>query len=135
MNVLCDTSFLMVLVSTPIKRIEKIEMELGRLFFLIPDIVIEELKKLEVRTGPKRSRIAKTAIEISHSKFRIVELPKYRQVDDAIIEFATTSKCAVATLDKNLKNKLRKHNILVISLSNNRLIIDYPPNEQSFKYY
>lgn len=135
MNVLCDTSFLMVLVSTPIKRIEKIERELGRLIFLIPDIVIEELKKLEVRTGPKRSQIAKTAIEISRLKFRIVELPRYRQVDDAILEFAKASNCAVATLDKNLKNKLRKHNILVISLSNNRLIIDYPPKEQSFKYY
>jgi rRNA-processing protein FCF1 len=114
---------------------EKIESEVGRLSFLIPDIVIEELKKLVVRTGPKRSQIAKTAIEISYSKFRIVELPKYRQVDDAILEFAKASKCAVATLDKNLKNKLRKHNILVISLSNNRLIIDYPPKEQSFKYY
>jgi rRNA-processing protein FCF1 len=135
MNVLCDTSFLMVLVSSPVKRMEKIECEVGRLSFLIPDIVIEELKKLEVRTGPKRSQIAKTAIEISYSKFRIVELLKYRQVDDAILEFAKASKCAVATLDKNLKNKLRKHNILVISLSNNRLILDYPPKEQSFKYY
>jgi uncharacterized protein len=125
----------MVLVSTPVKRMEKIESEIGRLSFLIPDIVIEELKRLEGRSGSKRSQIAKTAIEISHSKFRIVELPKYRQVDDAILEFAKTSKCAVATLDKNLKNKLRKHNILVISLSNNRLIIDYPPKEQSFKYY
>lgn len=114
---------------------EKIESEVGRLSFLIPDIVIEELKKLVVRTGPKRSLIAKTAIEISHSKFRIVELPKYRQVDDSILEFAKASKCAVGTLDKNLKNKLRKHNILVISLSNNRLMIDYPLKEQSFKYY
>jgi len=125
----------MVLVSTPVKRMEKIESEVGRLSYLIPDIVIEELKKLEVRAGPKRSQIAKAAIEISHSKFRIVELPKYRHVDDAILEFAKASKCAVATLDKNLKNKLRKHNILVISLSNNRLLIDYSPTEQSFKYY
>jgi uncharacterized protein len=134
MNVLCDTSFLMVLVSTPLKRIEKIERELGKLFFLIPDVVTQELKKLEARTGPKRSLIARTAMEITNSKFRIVDLPKNRHVDDAILEFAKASKCAVATLDKNLKIQLRKHNILVITLSNNRMIIEYPPKEQYFKY-
>lgn len=127
MNVLCDTSFLMVLVSRPISQFEKVEMQLGKLNFLIPDVVIEELKKLEMRTGPKRSLVAKTAIEISNSKFRIIELPTYRQVDDAIIEYAKATKCAVATLDKNLKNKLQTFNTLVITLSNNRLVIVYPP--------
>jgi uncharacterized protein len=131
MNVLCDTSFLMVLVSRPISQFEKVEMQLGKLTFLIPDVVIEELKKLEMRTGPKRSLIAKTAIEISNSKFRIIELPIYRQVDDAIIEYAKSTKCAVATLDKNLKNKLQTFNTLVITLSNNRLVIVYPPRQQT----
>jgi rRNA-processing protein FCF1 len=127
MNVLCDTSFLMVLVSRPISQFEKVEMQLGKLNFLIPDVVIEELKKLEKRTGPKRSLLAKTAIEISNSKFRIIELPTYRQVDDAIIEYAKATKCAVATLDKNLKSKLQTFNTLVITLSSNRLVIVYPP--------
>jgi rRNA-processing protein FCF1 len=111
----------MVLVSRPISQFEKVEMQLGKLNFLIPDVVIEK------RTGPKRSLLAKTAIEISNSKFRIIELPTYRQVDDAIIEYSKTTKCAVATLDKNLKNKLQTFNTLVITLSSNRLVIVYPP--------
>ena len=126
MDVLCDTSFLMALVSEPVKRLEKVEGELGRLFFLVPDIVVGELKRLETRTGPKRSRIAKTAMEISTSKFRIVELPEYKQVDEAILEYTKTSKCVVATLDKNLKNKLLNANTPVITLSKNRLIVVYP---------
>jgi uncharacterized protein len=126
MDVLCDTSFLMALVSVPFKRLEKVEVELGKLFFLVPDIVVGELKRLETRTGPKRSRIAKTAMEISTSKFRIVKLPEYKQVDEAILEFTKTSKCVVATLDKNLKNKLLNANTPVITLSNNRLIVVYP---------
>ncbi|HKI08828.1 MAG TPA: hypothetical protein VKA09_10565 [Nitrososphaeraceae archaeon] len=126
MEVLCDTSFLMALVSVPVKRLEKVEGELGKLFFLVPDIVVGELKRLETRTGPKRSRIAKTAMEISTSKFRIVELPEYKQVDEAILEYTKTSKCVVATLDKNLKNKLLNANTPVITLSNNRLIVVYP---------
>jgi len=126
MEVLCDTSFLMALVSVPVKRLEKVEGELGKLFFLVPNIVVGELKRLETRTGPKRSRIAKTAMEISTSKFRIVELPEYKQVDEAILEYTKTSKCVVATLDKNLKNKLLNANTPVITLSNNRLIVVYP---------
>jgi rRNA-processing protein FCF1 len=126
MDVLCDTSFLMALVSEPVKRLEKVEGELGRVFFLVPDIVVGELKRLEARTGPKRSRIAKTAMEISTSKFRIIDLPEYKQVDEAILEFTKTSKCVVATLDKNLKNKLLNANTPVITLSNNRLIVVYP---------
>jgi uncharacterized protein len=126
MDVLCDTSFLMALVSEPVKRLEKVEGELGRVFFLVPDIVVGELKRLEARTGPKRSRIAKTAMEISTSKFRIIDLPEYKQVDEAILEYTKTSKCVVATLDKNLKNKLLNANTPVITLSNNRLIVVYP---------
>jgi uncharacterized protein len=126
MDVLCDTSFLMALVSMPVKRLEKVEVELGKLFFLVPDIVIGELKRLETRKGPKRSRIAKTAMEISISKFPIIELPEDKQVDEAILEYTMTSKCVVATLDKNLKNKLLKANTPVITLSNNRLIVVYP---------
>ena len=126
MDVLCDTSFLMALVSVPVKRLEKVEVELGKLFFLVPDIVVGELKRLETRTGPKRSRIAKIAMEISTSKFRIVKLPEYKQVDEAILEYTKTSKCVAATLDKNLKNKLLNANTPVITLSNNRLIVVYP---------
>jgi rRNA-processing protein FCF1 len=130
MNVLCDTSFLMVLVSTPLKRMTKIEMEVGKLTFLVPNVVIGELQRLETRAGPKRSLIARTAIEIANSKLRIVELPNWvGRVDEAILNFAKASDCAVATLDRNLKIALRRNNILVISLSNNRLIIESLPEE------
>lgn len=46
MNILCDTSFLMVLVTKPIKLLDSIVIEYGKINFLIPDVVIEELKKL-----------------------------------------------------------------------------------------
>jgi uncharacterized protein len=120
----------MVLVSTPLKRMTKIEMELGGLTLLVPNVVIGELQRLETRAGPKRSLIARTAIEIANSKLRIVDLPNCGgQVDEAILEFAKASNCAVATLDRNLKIALRRNNILIISLSNNKLIVESLPEE------
>jgi rRNA-processing protein FCF1 len=124
--VLCDTSFLMALVSAPVKRLEKVEAELGGFIFLVPSIVVAELERLEKRTGPKRSHIAKTAREISTSKFRLIELSKDEHVDEAILEYAKVSKCVVATLDRSLRDKLLSANTPVITLSNNRLIIAYP---------
>lgn len=63
MDVVCDTSFLMVLVSKPIKQFDKIEAYFGKLNFLIPDIVISELEYLEHKTGPKRSSEQKLRLE------------------------------------------------------------------------
>lgn|ERR671921_1545942 len=126
MQILCDTSFLMVLVSKPLKRVAKIESELGRLNFLVPDIVEAELERLAQNAGPKRSNLAKTALEIARTKFLKVPVPPARHVDDAIIEYAMTQKCAVATIDTILRRRLIANQVLVLSLSKDNLIIANP---------
>ena len=83
MQVLCDTSFLMVLVSKPIKQVPRIESEFGRLDFLVPDIVVGELERLEQKAGPKRSTLAKTAIELTRAKFKQVRVRQAAHVDGA----------------------------------------------------
>jgi uncharacterized protein len=126
MQILCDTSFLMVLVSKPLKRVAKIESQLGRLDFLVPDIVEAELERLAQNAGPKRSRLAKTALEIAKRKFPKVHVLPARHVDDSIIEYAMGQKCAVATIDTNLRRRLIANKVLVISLSKDNLIIANP---------
>lgn len=123
MDVICDTSFLMVFATIPIGQVDKIEAYFGKLNFLIPDVVILELKDLEYKSGPKRSKMAKTAIEMSFSKFRVVNVAKSRHVDEAIIDYAINHKCAVATIDTDLRRRLRLNNLVVFTLSKNRLTI------------
>ncbi len=126
MQVLCDTSFLMVLVSKPIKQVPKIETELGRLDFLVPDIVIGELERLAERAGPKRSTLARTALDLTKAKFRQVKVGRATHVDDAIVEYAMRNKCAVATIDTNLRRRLISNEILVLTLSRDKLIAANP---------
>ncbi len=126
MEILCDTSFLMVLVSKPIKQVGRIESQFGRLDFLVPDIVQDELKRLAEKAGPKRSTLAKTALELAKVKFRTVSLEKARHVDDSIIDYATKYKCAVATIDTNLRRRLIANEVLVLTLSKDRLIVANP---------
>jgi len=126
MQVLCDTSFLMVLVSKPIKRVAKIESQLGRLDFLVPDIVERELERLAQNAGPKRSRLAKTALELAKAKFKTVAVAPAKHVDDSIIEYAMAQKCAVATIDTNLRRRLIANQVLVLSLSEDNFIVANP---------
>ena len=123
MDILCDTSFLMVLVSKPIKQVARVESLLGRLDFLVPDIVRSELERLVEKAGPKRSTLAKTALELAKSKFKTVAVGKARHVDDSIIEYAVAHKCAVATIDTNLRRRLIATEVLVLTLSRDRLIV------------
>jgi uncharacterized protein len=126
MDVICDTSFLMVLVSVPIKCIDKVEKEIGNINFLVPDIVIEELKHLEQISGPKKAMIAKTAIDITRSRSKVVQITNFRHVDDAIFDYAVSHNCAAATIDRNLKKRLLVNHLLVITLSNNKLTFVTP---------
>jgi rRNA-processing protein FCF1 len=126
MQVLCDTSFLMVLVSKPIKNVERVEHELGPLDFIVPDIVMEELKRLEAKAGHKRSTLARTALALAQARFKAVEVPRAAHVDDSIVEYATEKKCAVATIDTNLRRRLIRNEVLVITLSRDRLTVANP---------
>jgi rRNA-processing protein FCF1 len=126
MQVLCDTSFLMVLVSKPIKQFAKIESQLGRIDFLVPDIVEGELEQLTDNAGPKRSGIARTALEIARAKFRTVALTPAKHADDSIVEYAIANKCAVATIDTKLRLRLVANEVLVLTLSKDNLIIANP---------
>jgi rRNA-processing protein FCF1 len=110
----------MVLVSKPIKRVEKIESQLGRLKFLVPDIAEAELERLAKKAGPKRSRLAKTALELRRAKFTKVTVAPAKHVDDSIIVYA------IATIDTNLRRRLIANQVLVLSLSNDNLIIANP---------
>lgn len=125
MNILCDTSFLMVLVTKPIKLLDSIVIEYGKINFLIPDVVIEELKRLVHNPSYKSSLSAKTVLEIT-KKFEIINTKKLNYTDDSIIDYAINYKCAVVTMDKNLIQRLISSKVMVFSLRNNKLLIMNP---------
>ena len=45
-EVICDTSFLMLLASKNIKNISNLETEIGTIEFVVPDMVIKELERI-----------------------------------------------------------------------------------------
>ena len=124
MDVICDTSFLIALVSNPIKCLDKVESEIGKLRFKVPSFVLDELDSVERKSGPKKSMIVNTAIRISKLKFEIMDIGKSKNVDIDILNYVTRNrKFAVATLDGILLNRLRTADVTTITLSKNKMII------------
>ena len=124
MDVICDTSFLIALVSNPIKCLDKVESEIGKLRFKVPSFVLDELNSVERKSGPKKSMIANTAIRISKLKFEIMDIGKSKNVDNDILNYVTRNrKFAVATLDGILLNRLRTADVTTITLSKNKMIV------------
>lgn len=124
MEIICDTSFLIALVSNPIKCLDKVENEIGKLKFIVPTFVLDELDLIEKKSGPKKSMIANTAIRISKLKFEIKHIGKSKNVDKDILNYATKNKrFGVATLDGKLLNRLKMAEVTTITLSKNKMII------------
>ncbi|MDW0127637.1 MAG: hypothetical protein QOK59_00245 [Nitrososphaeraceae archaeon] len=124
MEIICDTSFIIALVSNPIKCLDKVESEIGKLKFIVPTFVLDELDLIEKKSGPKKSMIANTAIRISKLKFEIKDIGKSKNVDKDILNYATRNKrFGVATLDGKLLNRLKMAEVTTITLSKNKMII------------
>ena len=45
-EVICDTSFLMLLAFKRIKNISNVETEIGTIEFVVPDLVVRELERI-----------------------------------------------------------------------------------------
>lgn len=124
MEIICDTSFIIALVSNPIKCLDKVESEIGKLKFIVPTFVLDELDLIEKKSGPKKSMIANTAIRISKLKFEIKDIGKSKNVDKDILNYVTRNKrFGVATLDGKLLNRLKMAEVTTITLSKNKMII------------
>ena len=53
-EVVCDTSFLMILASKNVKNISNLDTEIGAIEFTVPDMVISELKRLSKDANLKK---------------------------------------------------------------------------------
>ena len=124
MEIICDTSFLIALVSITVKCLDRVEYEIGKLRFIVPTFVLDELELVKKKSGPKKSMIANTAIQISKLKFEIKDIGKSKNVDNEILNYAIKNRrYGVATLDGILLKRLKDAEVTTITLSKNKIII------------
>lgn len=131
MDVICDTSFIMVICYDPIKNIDFLKIKFGKITYLIHPLIIKELTQI-IQTGKiKRSKIANLSLEIinkeiGNKNFQIINnmnnLNLSKDVDLQLLELSIQKKCPLATIDKNLIKKALKKGSDIVTLKNNKII-------------
>lgn len=136
MEIVCDTSFLMVLCYEPVKNLDALEAKFGKLIWLIHPETVDELTQLEKSAGIKRSKIANLSLkiikdQIEKGDFRYLEkneLSKFEKkitnlsVDSVLLNLSYQKKKPLATIDKDLLKRALKKGVDVITLKNNKMI-------------
>jgi rRNA-processing protein FCF1 len=138
MNIISDTSFLMILCYEPIKNMNFLEFKVGKPIFLIHPSIIKELTQIKQKGNIKRSKIANLALEIIdkeiiNKNFKYLDDNVYYDGDDEeeeegldvdshLLLLSIKKKCPLATIDKNLMKRALKNGADIITLKNNKIV-------------
>jgi rRNA-processing protein FCF1 len=121
MEILLDTSFILTCIK---ESMDFLEAEAyGKL--LLPKEVILELEN-KAKQNKKESKSARVGLEIinkNQDKFKIIKLNS-SHVDNGILDYAKNNKVTVATLDKELKRKLKGKSKIITLKAKKRIELD-----------
>ena len=119
-EVICDTSFLINLATRRIKNIDNLDVEIGTISFVVPEVVKTELLKLQ-NIPEKKHDVDKTLDFIKNLKS--IQLSG-SFADKELLEFAKSHKSIIGTMDKELKKKIKNVGSSVLSFSNDKIILE-----------
>ena len=119
-KVICDTSFLIHLANHRIKNLHALDTDIGYIQFLVPEIVISELNKLAKQEQKTKEATATLQFIKNFKKINIGG----SFADDSIIQHVKDNGGVIATIDKDLKYKIKFNGGSVISIANNRIVLE-----------
>ncbi len=119
-EVICDTNFLIHLATKRIKNIDNLDVEIGSITFVVPQVVKNELSEL-LKNPRKTQNIRSTLNYIKN--FKTIPIPG-TFADKELIDYVTKNKAIVATMDKELKRQIKNLGSSIMSLSNDRIVLE-----------
>ena len=119
-EVICDTNFLIHLATRRIKNIDNLDMEIGSISFIVPEVVKNELIKLQ-EIPEKNQEIIVTLNFIK--KFKIISI-NGDYADQELINYVKNNRSIIGTMDRELKNKIKKLGSSILSIHNDKIILE-----------
>ena len=119
-EVICDTNFLIHIATKRIKNISSLETDVGQIQFVVPDVVINELQKLGIQD--KKHKLVLATLDFSKKLKKISIVGKY--ADKALIDHVKLHGGIIGTLDKELKDEIKNSGGSIMSLSNDRVVLE-----------
>ena len=119
-EVICDTNFLIHLATNRIKNLDNLDVEIGQITFVVPQVVKNELLKLEKK--PEKSHEIRSTLNYIKN-FKIVPISG-SFADRELVNYASANRVIIATMDRDLKKQIKDGGSSIMSFSNNRIILE-----------
>ena len=119
-EVICDTNFLIHLATRRIKNIDNLDIEIGSISFIVPEVVKNELIKLE-QIPEKNQEITITLNFIK--KFKIISI-NGTYADQELINYVKNNPSIIGTMDRKLKTKIKQLGSSILSIHNDKIVLE-----------
>ena len=119
-DVICDTNFLIHLATKRIKNVDNLDVEIGQIRFVVPQVVKSELSELE-KNPEKKQEIQITLNYIKNFK-TIPILGSF--ADKELLDYVSKNRAIVATMDKELKKQIKSNGSSIMSFSNDKIVLE-----------
>ena len=119
-EVICDTNFLIHLATRRIKNIDNLDMEIGSISFIVPEVVKNELIKLQ-KIPEKNQEILATLNFIKNFKIILIS---GTYADQELINYVKNNRSIIGTMDRKLKTKIKQLGSSILSIHNDKIILE-----------
>ncbi|PBO84456.1 MAG: twitching motility protein PilT [Thaumarchaeota archaeon] len=119
-EVICDTSFLIHLATRRIKNIDNLDMEIGSISFVVPEVVKNELIRLQ--NNPEKKHEIETTLNFI-KKLKSISI-QGNFADKELIEYVKNNRSIIGTMDKALKKQIKQTGSSILSFSNDKIILE-----------
>ena len=119
-DIICDTNFLIHLATKRIKNIDNLDVEIGQITFVVPQVVQNELSEL-LKNPTKNKDIQSTLNHIR--KFKVIPISG-TFADKELLEYVSKNRAIIATMDKELKKQIKQYGSSIMSFSGNRIVLE-----------
>lgn len=119
-EVICDTSFLIHLATRRIKNIDNLDIEIGQVTFVVPQVVHNELSEL-IKNPQKNQTVQITQNFIKN--FKTISVSG-NFADKELIDYVKKNRGIIGTLDKELKKQIKENGGSVMSFSNDKIVLE-----------
>ncbi len=119
-EVICDTNFLIHLATRRIRNIDNLDVEIGQITFVVPQVVKNELS--ELAKNPKKTQDIQSTLNYIKN-FKIIPILG-TFADRELLDYVSNNKVIVATMDKELKKQIKNLGSSIMSFSNDKIVLE-----------
>ena len=119
-EVICDTNFLIHLATNRIKNLDNLDVEIGQITFVVPQVVKNELIELEKK--PEKKQEIKLTLDYIKNLKIIPILGSF--ADKELIDYVYTNRVIIATMDRDLKKQIKNNGSSIMSVHNDKIVLE-----------